>query len=265
MDKILVLLDFTDTADISLEQAIHLGKQHNASLCLVHVSSSQRNKVQDQLMEDLRPFAQKVEQAGLEHQVIIGYGDLFTEVNQIVLKLKPDLVVVGTHGKNGLRQNLFSSNIYKLIKKIPTSTLVVNDNTKVSSAGFKKVMLPVAPHQDFIIKVEQTCELVAEGGKVVIFAIVKEGMPLDERILNNIKAAQVEMDIRGVTWEYKEVSSESYSVGYSKETLKQVASDEMDLISIMTDISSENQHFGKIDKENVLLNEQGLPVLCANY
>jgi hypothetical protein len=213
----------------------------------------------------MQPYVDRAEAAGLVNRVIVGYGDLNSEVNHIVSKLKPDLVVVGTHGKQGIRQNLFGSAIYKLVRKIPTATLVISDHVKLVEGGYKKVMLPVAPHPDYIEKVKQTCDLVDKDGKICIFAIIKQGVPLDDMILKNIEAAKVEMDARGVKWEYLETESDVYSIGYSKETLENVAKSDMDLISIMTYVSSQNKHFGKMDKENVLLNKQGLAVLCTNY
>ncbi|NNC84123.1 MAG: hypothetical protein HKN79_11150 [Flavobacteriales bacterium] len=126
-------------------------------------------------------------------------------------------------------------------------------------------MMPVAPHEDYLVKVEQTIDLMAPDGEIVIFAILKPGVPLDEEILRNIEATKKLLEERGVKYSYQEEDSDRYSIGYSKETLAHVRNEKMDLISIMANVSSRNQLFGKMDKENVLLNESGIPVLCANH
>jgi hypothetical protein len=37
-----------------------------------------------------------------------------------------------------------------------------------------------------------------------------------------------------------------------------------DLISISADVSERNKHFGKMHKEDVLMNSYSMPVLCVN-
>ena len=265
MKHILVLVDFTETAKIALDQAIAIAKDHNATITISYISDSPNTKVVGVLKDALRPYGKKVEEKGLVHEIVIGYGDLFSEVNTLVRKLRPDLVVVGTHGVHGIKQNLFGSSIHKLVKSIPAPTLVVNDKTIVVNGGFKKIMLPVAPHDDFMVKVEKTCTVLAKDGEIVIFAILKPGIGLDERIIKNLDLAKAYLEKKGVKWSYKEVEAEHYSIGYSTESLAKVQSEKMDLISIMANVAPTTQIFGKMDKEKVLLNEQGLPVLCINH
>ncbi|NND77628.1 MAG: universal stress protein [Flavobacteriales bacterium] len=265
MENLLVLVDFTDTANVAIDQAIALAKKDNARITICHIVGTHKDEHTDILKTELDPFVQRVKDAGVSVELAMDFGDLHTSAQDLVSKLKPDLVVVGTHGREGVKQELFGSNIYKLVRDIPGPTLVVNDNTKVSNGGFKKVMLPVAPHSDFLVKVEQTCHVVAKDGVVVIYAIIKPGVPLDDEILSNIEKTKKLLDDRGVKWQYMEDESDRFSVGYSGQTLDSMVKEEMDLITIMANVSSRNLHFGKMDKENVLLNEQGLPVLCANY
>lgn len=265
MKKILVFVDFTDTAMIAVDQAIALAKEHNSEIVICNISNTHKDVHSKILEEQLTPYVKRAKTANVSATVNLDYGDIHSSAHSVVEDVEPDLVVVGTHGKEGVRQELFGSNIYKLVRDIPKPTLVVNENTKVLEGGFKKVMLPVAPHSDFIVKVEQTCNVVSKNGKVVIYAIIKPGVPLDAEILKNIEDTKALLDKRGVKWEYLEDASNRFSVGYSSQTLDSMKKEEMDLITIMANVSNTNLHFGKMDKENVLLNEQGLPVLCANY
>ena len=265
MKNIFVLVDFTDTSNIAIDQAISLAKEHGSRITICHIAGTHRDEHTDVLKEELAPFVKRVKESEVPVELAMDFGDLNTSVQDIVAQKKPDLVVVGTHGREGVKQELFGSNIYKLVRGIPGPTLVVNDNTKVHSGGFKKIMLPVAPHSDFLVKVEQTCNVISKDGVVIIYAIIKPGVPLDDEIIKNVENTKKLLDERGVKWEYMEDESNRFSVGYSSQTLESMKKEEMDLITIMANVSNRNLHFGKMDKENVLLNDQGLPVLCANY
>ena len=54
-----------------------------------------------------------------------------------------------------------------------------------------------------------------------------------------------------------------YSLGYAKQTLKYAQSVGADLICTMSVPSKEYYYFADSDKENLLLNEYHIPILCA--
>ena len=60
-----------------------------------------------------------------------------------------------------------------------------------------------------------------------------------------------------------EVEATVDAIGYSHEILGYIKKYEMDLIVIMAEVYKENTHFGTIDKENLILNKLGVPVLCC--
>lgn len=257
MNNILVLVDFTDTASIAMRQAIALSKAKGGKITICHIDSDEDDST-------LEKFSYLATDAGVENEIVTESGDLFHAAASVVDRIHPDLIIVGTHGKQGVKQHLFGSAVYKLVSGIHAPTLVMNDNTDVVEKGFNKVMMPVAAHDNYHIKVEQTCRILAEGGTVVIFAIVKPGVALDAETLANVKNAQEYLTEKGVNWTFVEEDANRFSVGYSKDTMDYAVQNSMDLISIMADINHRNAHFGKMDKENMLLNENGIAVLCAN-
>ena len=264
MKKILVLVDITDTADKAVDQAIALAKRTQAGILLCYVSKRDSVDEIDSLKNELGKYVERIEGHGLEAQVVVKVGDLEGEVKKLVGTSRPDLVIIGTHGKQGARQNLFGSAIHKLVKEIQAPSLVVNDYMESVREGFDKIMLPVAPHADYLNKVKHSCSVLSGDGRIVIFAILKPGVGLDAKIQKNIKQTKDFLDREGVKWEYLEVDADRYSVGFARQTIDEAKNRGMDLMSIMVNVSTENQHFGKIDKENVLLNEAGIAVLCSN-
>lgn len=264
--QILTLIDFTHTAEIAVDQSIKLAKLKNGSVKLAHVSPlGLTDEEKDKLNVGFGEWCEKVTQAGLQCEVVIGAGDFFGEAANLVGRHKPELVVVGNHGKKGLKQNLFGSNIMKLVQKLPVSSLVVNDHTEVVPRGYKKVMVPIAPHHNFVKKIEITSTLLdPEDGKLVLFTVMKPGVPIDPKLQKNIDEASKYLNEQGVNWEYLEVDSTHFSVGYSREIIDIAQKGDYDLISIMAEVSQENKSFGTMDKENIILNPAGIAVLCVS-
>ncbi len=263
---ILTLIDFTDTAQIAVKQSIALAKLKNGSIQLSHIAPLGTTEDETlKLKEGFKDWCGMVTDSGLDCQVVLGEGEFFGEAANLVARKKPNLVVVGNHGKKGLMQNLFGSNIMKLIQKLPVSSLVVNDNTEIAEGGFKKALVPIAPHHDFLKKVKLTAQLLnPEQGKLVLFTVMKPGVAIDSKLQTNIDQASDFLNENAINWEYLEVDSSHFSIGYSREILDIAQREDYDMISIMAQISYENRSYGTMDKENIILNKAGIPVLCTN-
>lgn len=263
MNLIVCLVDFTDTSLKAMDQAIAIARKTGASVTIAHIVAKDAD-LRDGLIKDLSAYESRAEEQGVSASSITGRGSLYTEAERIVKDIKPELVVVGTHGKVGLRQNLFGSNIYKLVQKISTACLVVSDFTNTVEDGFRNIIMPVAPHSDYLTKVKQTVPLLADDGTIHIFEIRKPGAGFNEKLAANVKMAQAYLDELNIKHEYIEKGSRDVSDGFSQETIDFAYDMGMDLLSIMTRVSEENKRFGKADKEAALLNKMAIPVLSCN-
>lgn len=224
MTRILVLVDFTETANIALDQAIVLAKLRPSQIIIGHAA-------QDHGIETLKrliPYQTKVEVAGLSCSTDVVHGDFFNALPEILSRAIPDIVIVGTHGKLGLKQNLFGANIYKLVRAINAPVIVVSDRTRVSPIGFKNVLMAVASHKNYRIMVKQTCEVLSSDGKIILFAIMKPGVSLSREIEHNIAETKKYLDEKGVDWDFVNIDSKHFSVGYSKDTLDYTESNNID-------------------------------------
>jgi nucleotide-binding universal stress UspA family protein len=265
MNSILVLIDLTSISSISTDQAINLAKYKGAALTLLYISPTSDEANSTELKNKLNAYTSKLEESGVQFNVHIGTGDYKKEVSAYVISNKPDFVIVATHGKKGLKQNLFGSNIYGLIKSLASTTIVVNESTSTSIAGFTRILLPVAAHEDYLLKVERSCDVLASNGTIIILNINKPGAPVNNKISKNILATQDLLTKKDVKFEVETIESVKFSVGYSKETLEYVNQNNIDLISIMTKSSGDpGVVSADMDKENIILNEAGVSVLCAH-
>lgn len=112
---VLVAIDLSDDADIVLDRARAIAEHNQAKMTLVHVVeplsvaygsdipldlSSLQEEITDQARERIAALAEDVALKDVEQHVI--YGRPEREVHRIVEETDVDLIVVGSHGRQGL-------------------------------------------------------------------------------------------------------------------------------------------------------------------
>ncbi|MCB0736622.1 MAG: universal stress protein, partial [Bacteroidetes bacterium] len=255
MNKVLVLVDFTPTAEKAAQQGVYLAKKFNSSITFCHVYDSAPSD--EKLANDMSTYVAIAQNGGIEHELNAPVGDFFAETELLTERINPAITVVGTHGKKGLKQNLFGAHIYKLANHVKGNLLIVSDSSTLAKNGFSKVLMPVSAHTNYSQKVKATTTILAESGHVDIFALHKPGMPLSEKVQHNIENALALLKDANVNCGLLEQDAQKFSIGFSKETFDVMEKEQNDLITIMTKVSKEGGVFGKIDKENLILNPAG--------
>ena len=145
---ILVPDDFSSVADMAILHGISLAEKLDMTVCLVHVFDPKNSDTD--LWEDpayqkvLATLASRTEQFGENTQVtiepVLRVGNLFKTVNAVVWEIRPHLMVMGTHGKQGL-QHLFGSHALRVVLDAECPVLVVQERT--FRAGYTKMVIPV--------------------------------------------------------------------------------------------------------------------------
>jgi len=86
----------------------------------------------------------------------------------------------------------------------------------------------------------------------------------NEMVMKNKKLSKEIFAERNLKFHEILEESKVISIGYSRQTLQYAAEHHFDLISVMSDVPNDEIYFGRADKENILTNETGIPVLCCN-
>jgi nucleotide-binding universal stress UspA family protein len=137
--RILVPTDFSETADEALRYAAVLASRLGARLSLVHVfnaSGPQRRAVADDLlMPDLRAdILVDIQRRFTEREPIVGHVSVTTRVvsgapeKAIVEYARDnaiDLIVMGTHGRQGVAHLLLGSVAEHVVRTAPCPVLTV--------------------------------------------------------------------------------------------------------------------------------------------
>jgi universal stress protein A len=143
MKRVLVPTDFSDHADRALTIAIEIAKSLGATIDLVHVYAAPMPIVAsiggavppppplpapDDLMNIQRSIderAKTVRNAGLECFSAIVEGHMAAEIVSRSRKIGADLMIMGTHGRTGIRRLIFGSVAQEVLGRTSLPLLLV--------------------------------------------------------------------------------------------------------------------------------------------
>lgn len=155
--KILIPVDFSDTSLLAIKHGAFLAKYTKGDVYLLHVINKQYEHyaVVEQPMHILTPetyekgatvklneLANKIKsEYGVTVNTIVKMGNPTSEIIDTEKEIKPDLVVMGTHGYSPIEEFVIGSNTLKVITKgsVPVMTMSENAN----KFGYTNVLLPI--------------------------------------------------------------------------------------------------------------------------
>lgn len=142
--KIIVPVDFSQQSEYALKTAASLALKHNAGILVVHmlelnISLNATPEVVNQeytvfliktAEKRLNEFLDKPYLKDVKVTPIIKHFKVFSELNEIAEKHEADLVVMGSHGSDGLKEIFVGSNAEKVVRHSHIPVLVVKNDYK---------------------------------------------------------------------------------------------------------------------------------------
>lgn len=163
MNKILVPVDFSQHSEYALEVAAAFAKAYDAQILVLHMmglkdSIFARDEGQEiaeavyhmKLAEkQFETFLDKPYMKGITVTETVQNYKIFEEINDLALEQDVDLVVMGSHGARGLKEEFVGSNTERVVRtsKIPVLVVKGNEVTTlpkrvVFACDFKKENIP---------------------------------------------------------------------------------------------------------------------------
>lgn len=138
-DLILVTWDFTEKNVFALEHAINIAKHIKHDIAIIHVvkKDSEIEKAKKQISDEIM---EKFANTGVQPNIIVRSGNIFSTITEIAEEIKARLVVMGTHGIKGM-QKLLGSWALKVIAGSKSPFIVVQDHPK--SEVLREIVLPI--------------------------------------------------------------------------------------------------------------------------
>lgn len=262
MNDILCPTDLSETSSKGVHYADLIASRFGSSVSLLHVigkkelTADGRSKAKDR-MEQQRLHITKSPAV-----VHVREGDFISEITEESRK-GHGLMVCATHGLRGLRQSLFGADILKLVRNVGIPSLVVQAQSPEAN-DFPVIVMPVAAHPSIDHLLAAVTMLAKTFGSTVhIYQLIRPGESPSHELLAN-KARMVEwLKKEGIATLTVEEPSTSFSVGFSWPTIEYAKRVGAGCIAIMSVASDEYRYIADAEKERLLTNEVGIPVLCA--
>ncbi len=245
--KILVPVDFTETSENALAEAMTLAKRLKSEVFLLHVvetngyysavfpesniilpSFAELKKAVKQKMNSMQEKMAK--KYGISPHAFVINGHIATEIISFSKKKKIDFIVMGTHGADGYKELFIGSNAQRVVTLSNIPVITIQD--KKIKAGFKNLLIPIDNSLHSREKVNMAM-LFAEAYKSRIHLV---GLPSsnDEQEVSDIKIklASIEKIVSAKNMSYK--TSIIHGKNLAKTAIKYAEENNNDLIVINT-------------------------------
>jgi nucleotide-binding universal stress UspA family protein len=155
--KILCPVDFFAASDAAVRYAAGLASNYGAKLHLLHVvvplvpssydfptnTVDMTKAMEGCALLELKKLEMSVRQTGVSAQIEVRFGDVYHEINRAIEKVKPELIVMGTHGGRGAERWFMGSTTEKLLRHSPVPLVTVNETGEkpVVPRQFRRILV----------------------------------------------------------------------------------------------------------------------------
>jgi nucleotide-binding universal stress UspA family protein len=147
--KILFATDFSPCSEIALRYGLGLSRRFDATLYTVSVVSAEIAYVQPPDPLFFRHSAEdKMTQLvssnvfqGINHLELVkeGFGDVSEVLLELIERLHIDLIVLGTHGRGGIKKLVLGSVAEDLVNRAPCAVLTIGPHVSLQSVSEMKL------------------------------------------------------------------------------------------------------------------------------
>lgn len=162
MKKIIVPIDFSKHSEYALKAAASLARKNNSEIIVLNMlemseimltstGGDQRERTMffyKLAEQQLSTFLNKEYLENIKITPIIKHFKVFSEVNDVAAKHNADLIVMGSHGANGVKEFVLGSNTERVVRYSNIPVLVVKN--ELSTTDFKNVVFACDFNDDTI-------------------------------------------------------------------------------------------------------------------
>ena len=138
--NILCPVDFFPASNAAVNYAAGLAANYDAVIHLLHVvtpvpvsvyeyaidSTAILKSVEEASVDEMKNLAARVKGMGVTAETELVVGDVYDEIKRSIDVLKPDLIVMGTHGRRGVERWFMGSTTEKLLRHSPVPLVTIS-------------------------------------------------------------------------------------------------------------------------------------------
>jgi hypothetical protein len=198
MEKLLVATDGSIFSENAIREAINLAKTCSSKLIAVSVVKTNPEfedlvplvveKAEKEVREHLESIKNRASREGVDCKIVVHRSEEpFQDIVNDAAKNKVDMVIIGTHGRTGLKRLMMGSVTAKVIGHAPCKVLVVPKGTRLT---LKKILIATdgSVFSEFASR-EAISIAKHSGGILLALSVAKrdENIPLARESVNVVK------------------------------------------------------------------------------
>lgn len=259
-DRILVPIDFTPASLAAVRLAALVAGRAAWRLGLLHIQQAGEDDLESR--DRLSDYAALAEENGVSCDVITAKGSVVSALVEATGDERAGLMVMATHGVRGARQSLFGADALKIAQQARVPVLIVQESTQ--AVEFSRIVFPFGGHTQYANKTAITCWLAGLfNSSVDVYSVDRPGSAPSAQTVANVAAANEALSKSGIP--SREVHEEPtlLSAGFALQTLQYAEREGANLIVTMASKTAELGHISGMDKETLINNKAGIPILLV--
>src|SRR5271169_6031627 len=150
LKNILFATDFSSAAEAAAPIAIQIAQRYGAKVIGLHVNpfdnytaaapeawASMAEATEGENKEDAQRLNEQLK--NIEHEVVIGEGNIWEVISSQIQAKEVDLIVVGTRGRTGFGKTVLGSVAEEILRKAPCPVLTVGPHINLWSEEYAKM------------------------------------------------------------------------------------------------------------------------------
>jgi len=251
----IVPYDFTQTSDVALSYAMHICKNVEAEVRILHLISSKKffDAAKSRIESRIKSLSIP---SGTVVTFHIEEGNIFEDIGRIATEFRGQLIIMGTHGRRGWAQKIFGSHAIKIVTSCNIPFLIVQKG--IVPKPTKNIVIPIDLSKESLQIVSIAGGIASIYDSTVhVLGPKQQDELMTQRMKNRISIIQKEYENRGVTAVIK-LMDEGGS--YSKKILKYVPTNNIDMIAFAYHTEALFPQLNSF-AQNLIANKYKLPCL----
>ena len=261
MKKIVIPIDFTEVAETALNYASSIASDMNSELLLVHIvkDPGQVESAENKLTEFIKKSGSFVK-APMSPQVRV--GNIFEDIPQVAEEESAQLVVMGTHGLQGM-QFIVGSRALRVVAESNVPFIIVQNNSSIASK-ISKILVPLDLHKETKQKLHFAADVAAHFKAEIHLISPKDSDEyFNNRIIRNVAYSEGYLEEKNIP--YKSIVTDHGLSGFTKDLIRYASENHIDLICIANNSDENFIHaFGRDVEQQIITNEYKIPVMILN-
>src|SRR5437762_756928 len=153
---ILCPVDFFPASDAAVIYATSLARNYDAGIHLLHVitpvatstyeyaidTTEIMKSMEEAATREVTSLTARLKEAGVRSEFEIRVGDVYDEIKYAIEAVKPEIVVMGTHGRRGVERWFMGSTTEKLLRHSPVPLITISGTgEKAITPKFRRILV----------------------------------------------------------------------------------------------------------------------------